>query len=79
MKFSKQFWAGLVAGLGVGLMTGAALVELDLLALGHKAWASLLGAILFGTGLIMARNAAPGPAESRGVVPGGPGDVGIRP
>lgn len=54
MKFGRTFWAGLIAGMGIGLMLGAALVELDLLGTGHKAWASLLGALLFGAGLFLA-------------------------
>ena len=40
---SWQFWRGLLAGAGIGLLLGAALVELELLTLGNKAWASVLG------------------------------------
>jgi hypothetical protein len=47
---SAHFWSGLIAGLGVGLLLGAALVELELLTSHHKAWASLLGAVLVGVG-----------------------------
>jgi hypothetical protein len=62
MKFTKQFAAGLIAGTGPGLMLSAALVELDLLGLGHKAWVSLLGIVLFFAGLVLARkpSATPG-------------------
>ena len=47
---SAQFWCGLLAGVGVGLALGAALVELDMLNPHRKAWASLLGAVLVGIG-----------------------------
>jgi hypothetical protein len=50
---SAHFWCGLLAGLGVGLLLGAALVELELLTSQHKAWASLLGAVLVGIGGIV--------------------------
>jgi hypothetical protein len=57
-KFTRQFAAGVIAGAGLGLMVGAALVELGLLGLGHKAWASLLGAVLIFVGLLLARKPA---------------------
>ena len=63
MKFTKQFGAGLIAGIGLGLMLGAALVELDLLGLGHKAWVSLLGAVLFFVGLVLARKPSATPGD----------------
>lgn len=47
---SAHFWCGLLAGVGVGLLLGAALVELEVLTPQRKAWASLLGAILVGVG-----------------------------
>jgi hypothetical protein len=51
-----QFWCGLLAGAGIGLLTGAALVELELLTLHSKAWVSLLGIVLFGSaGILGAR------------------------
>jgi hypothetical protein len=45
---SWQFWCGLLAGIGLGLLLGAALVELELLTLHRKAWVSVLGILFFG-------------------------------
>jgi hypothetical protein len=47
---SAHFWCGLLAGVGVGLLLGAALVELEVLTSQRKAWVSLLGAVLVGVG-----------------------------
>ena len=47
---SAYFWCGLLAGVGVGLLLGAALVELGALTAQRKAWVSLLGAVLVGVG-----------------------------
>jgi hypothetical protein len=47
---TAQFWGGVLFGLGIGLLTGAALVELELLALQHKAWVSLTGILVAGIG-----------------------------
>jgi hypothetical protein len=47
---SAHFWCGLLAGVGVGLLLGAAFVELEVLTLQRKAWVSLLGAVLVGVG-----------------------------
>ena len=44
---SWQFWCGLLAGTGIGLLLGAALVELELLTPHGKAWVSVLGMVLF--------------------------------
>jgi hypothetical protein len=52
-RFTKQFWGGLLAGVGLGLLLGAALVELELLASGRKAWVSVLGILAFGAGLFL--------------------------
>jgi hypothetical protein len=51
---SWQFWCGLLAGAGIGLLLGAALVELELLTLGNKAWASVLGIAVFAGGAVVA-------------------------
>ena len=59
MTFSKQFTGGLLTGLGLGLMLGAALVELELLTTQQKAWAAFLGAVLFGIGGILSRSTKP--------------------
>ena len=45
---SWQFWCGLLAGAGIGLLLGAALVELEVLTLHSKAWVSVLGLVLVG-------------------------------
>ena len=45
---SAHFWCGLLAGVGVGLLLGAALVELEALTTQRKAWVSLLDAVLVG-------------------------------
>ena len=51
---SWQFWCGLLAGAGIGLLLGAALVELELLTLHRKAWVSVLGIVLVGSGAAVA-------------------------
>jgi hypothetical protein len=50
---SWQFWSGLLAGAGLGLLCGAALVELEWLTLHSKAWVSVLGCVLFGAGALV--------------------------
>ena len=70
---SAHFWCGLLAGVGVGLLLGAALVELEALTSQRKAWVSLLGAVLVGVGGIVGwrgqsgnrRGAEPGAAPER--------------
>jgi hypothetical protein len=47
---SAHFWCGLLAGLGVGLLLSAALLEVEILTSQRKAWVSLLGAVLVGAG-----------------------------
>ena len=50
---SRQFWFGLLVGVGLGLMIGAALVEQELLTLHRKAWASMLGVVVAGIGCVI--------------------------
>jgi hypothetical protein len=45
-----------IVGVGVGLMIGPALVELELLTPNHKVWAFFLGLILFGVGNGLSRH-----------------------
>ena len=69
-----NFWCGLLAGVGVGLLLGAALVELEVLTSQRKAWVSLLGAVLVGVGGLVGwrgqsgnrGEAEPGAAPDRG-------------
>ena len=69
---SAHFWCGLLAGLGVGLLLAAALVELEALTTQRKAWASLLGAVLVGVGGLIGWR---GQSGSRGgAEPGAPPD-----
>jgi len=41
-----QFWAGVLIGVGIGLLVAAGLVELELMTLHRKAWVSVTGIIL---------------------------------
>lgn len=51
---SPHFWCGLYAGIGMGLLVGAALVELELLTQSNKAWVSVVGILLFSFGCLVA-------------------------
>jgi hypothetical protein len=51
-QVGRPFWAGVLIGLGTGLLIAAALVEQELLTLHRKAWVSLTGAVLFGLGQV---------------------------
>jgi hypothetical protein len=55
--FGAHFWGGTLFGMGVGLLLAAALVELELLTLQHKAWVSVTGILLALTGQWIARRA----------------------
>lgn len=74
---SSQFWCGLLAGLGVGLVLASALVELEVLSPTRKAWASLVGAVLVGVGGLVGwrgqavgrDEAETGSADSRAGIP----------
>jgi hypothetical protein len=57
---SAHFWCGLLAGVGVGLLLGAALVELGALATDRKAWVSVVGALLVGAGGFVGWRGQPG-------------------
>ncbi len=58
--YSAHFWCGLLAGAGVGLLLAAALVELEALGIGHKAWVSVVGTLLFGAGSYVGWRGQPG-------------------
>ena len=51
---SWQFWCGGLAGVGLGLLLGAAFVEVEFLTLHSKAWCSVLGIALVGLGSVVA-------------------------
>jgi hypothetical protein len=48
-----RYWSGVIVGAGIGLLTGAALVEVGALAIGHKAWVSVLGIVLVTVGNVI--------------------------
>jgi len=52
-QVGTRFWAGVLVGLGIGLLVGAALVELELMTLQRKAWVSVTGIALAVFGLAM--------------------------
>jgi hypothetical protein len=58
MRFTKQHWAGLLVGVGIGLLIGAALVEIGFLSPDHKAWVSISGIALFLVGGFFVRKSA---------------------
>jgi hypothetical protein len=55
MRFTTQFYGGLLMGLGLGLMLGAVFVELEWLTLQHKAWTAFPGALCVAIGGMLAR------------------------
>ena len=57
-QVGPTFWAGVLAGVGLGLLTGAALVELELMTLQRKAWVSVTGIVLVAMGQLIALRAA---------------------
>jgi hypothetical protein len=60
---TRQFWMGLLAGAGLGLMLGAALVELELLQPDRKAWVAVSGSLLMLAGVLLAKR-APGEVKN---------------
>ena len=49
-QVGTRFWAGVLIGVGLGLLFGAVLVELELMTLEKKAWVSASGILLVGIG-----------------------------
>jgi hypothetical protein len=47
----RHFWAGVLVGVGFGLLVAAVLVEQELMTLQRKAWVSVTGIILFFLGM----------------------------
>ncbi len=52
-RLPRSFWCGLLAGVGLGLILAAALVELGLLATERRALTSLAGAALLLVGVVL--------------------------
>jgi protein-S-isoprenylcysteine O-methyltransferase Ste14 len=42
----SKFWAGVLVGVGIGLLVAAVLVEQELMTLQRKAWVSVTGIVL---------------------------------
>jgi hypothetical protein len=56
----RKFWAGVLVGIGLGLLLGAVLVELELMTIHSKAWASATGIVFAFLGQSMAWGAVTG-------------------
>ena len=52
-----RFWGGLLLGLGIGLLIGATLVELEWMTLQSKAWVCAVGIVVALIGGLIARGA----------------------
>jgi hypothetical protein len=52
-RLPRSFWCGLLAGVGLGLVLAAALVELGLLAAERRAFTSLAGAVVLLVGVLL--------------------------
>lgn len=57
-RLGTKFWAGVLVGVGLGLLLGAVLVEQELMTLHRKAWVSVTGVILAALGQAIAWRAA---------------------
>jgi len=53
-QLGTKFWSGVLVGVGIGLLLGAAFVELELMTLQRKAWVSVTGIALAGVGQVIA-------------------------
>ena len=49
-QLGRQFWAGVVVGIGIGFLVAAVLVELELLTLQSKLWVAMTGIALVAIG-----------------------------
>lgn len=65
MRPPERFWPGVLAGVGIGLLLGSALVELGWLTASRNAWAIAMGAILYTLGVGLSRRT--GERRSAGV------------
>jgi hypothetical protein len=45
-RMGRRFWAGVLMGIGLGLLLGAVLVEQKLMTFDRKAWVSATGIVL---------------------------------
>jgi hypothetical protein len=53
-NLGRRFWAGVLLGIGLGLLIGAVLVEQELMTLHRKAWVAATGIVLAGVGQALA-------------------------
>jgi hypothetical protein len=72
-RMGRRFWAGVLMGIGLGLLLSAVLVEQKLMTANSKAWVSVAGIILTFLGQSIAWDAVNG-----GQVEGTPGRAMLR-